>query len=123
MKDLANADKTIRDTVKRVMHEEGLTQAALAERLGVKQPSVADILSGRRGRQPESLLNLLDALGLELTVMPKAPIATTPEPPAYLALAGRFDDPNSPGDISARHDHYIGEGLETEHTESIAGER
>lgn len=118
-----DSDKAIRDTVKRVMHKEGLTQAALAERLGVKQPSVADILSGRRGRQPESLLNLLDALGLELTVTPKAPTATTPEPPAYLALAGRFDDPDSPGDVSARHDHYIGEGLETEYTESTAGKR
>ncbi len=123
MNELTDADKTIRDTMKRVMHEEGLTQAALAERLGVKQPSVADILSGRRGRQPESLLNLLDALGLELTVTPKAPTSTAPEPPAYLALAGRFDDPDSPGDVSARHDHYIGEGLEVEHSESIAGER
>lgn len=123
MSRLTDSDKAIRDTVKRVMHEEGLTQAALAQRLGVKQPSVADILSGRRGRQPESLLNLLDALGLELTVTPKAPATTTPEPPAYLVLAGRFDDPNSPGDVSVRHDHYIGEGLETEHTESIAGKR
>lgn len=123
MNELTNADKAIRDTVKRVMHEEGLTQAALAERLGVKQPSVADILSGRRGRQPESLLNLLDALGLELTVTPKTPTPAAPEPPAYLALAGRFDDPNSPGDVSARHDYYIGKGLETEHRESTAGKR
>lgn len=105
------------------MQEEGVTQAALAERLGVKQPSVADILSGRRGRQPESLLNLLGALGLELTVTLKASTPATPEPPAYLALAGRFDDPESPGDVSVRHDHYVGEGLEAEHQESIAGER
>ena len=107
------------------MKEKGLTQAALAKRLGIKQPSVADILSGRRGRQPESLLNLLDAAGLELTIQPKTASGSREGVDAspYLALAGMFDDPDSPGDVSARIDHYIGEGLEAEHRESTAGKR
>ncbi len=107
------------------MKEKGLTQAALAERLGIKQPSVADILTGRRGRQPESLLNLLDAAGLELTIQPKTATGSREgvEDPPYLALAGMFDDPDSPGDVSARIDHYIGEGLEAEYRESTAGKR
>jgi hypothetical protein len=31
-----------------------------------------------------------------------------------LALAGIFDDPDSPGDVSARHDDYIREAFEEE---------
>ncbi len=124
MSELTQTDKAIRDTLKRTMREQGLTQAALAERLGIKQPSVADILTGRRGRQPESLLNLLDAVGLELTIQPKtATESREVEAPPYLALAGMFDDPDSPGDVSARIDHYIGEGLEAEYRESTAGKR
>lgn len=121
MSELSATDKTIRDALKHTMREKGLTQTALAERLGIKQPSVADILTGRRGRQPESLLNLLDAVGLELTIREK----TTTEndhvdaPPPYLALAGMFDNPDSPGDVSARHDDYIGAGLEAEHDENV----
>lgn len=112
------------------MKEKGLTQAALAERLGVKQPSVADILTGRRGRQPESLLNLLDAVGLELPIQPKSAPDREAETPPYLILAGMFDilagmfdDPDSLGNVSARIDHYIGEGLEAEYRESTAGKR
>jgi transcriptional regulator with XRE-family HTH domain len=124
MSELTTTDKTIREALKRTMREKGLTQAALAERLGIKQPSVADILTGRRGRQPESLLNLLDAVGLELTIREKAAEKgdDSTDPP-YLALAGMFDDPNSPGDVSVHHDFYIGEGLERDHEEAIRGNR
>ncbi|AWN24677.1 XRE family transcriptional regulator [Deinococcus irradiatisoli] len=48
-----------------------LTQADLALKLGIKQPSVAELLGGRRGRIPQSLIDLLDALDLELVVQPK----------------------------------------------------
>lgn len=124
MSELTSTDKAIRDTLKRTMREQGLTQTALAEQLGIKQPSVADILTGRRGRQPESLLNLLDAVGLELTIQPKtATKSREVEASPYLALTGMIDDPSSPGDVSVRHDFYIGEGLSSEHEESTRGER
>jgi len=48
-----------------------LTQQELAQRLGIKQPSVADLLSGRRGQVPQSLIDLLDALDLEIVIRPK----------------------------------------------------
>lgn len=52
------------------MQERGLTQAELARQLGIKPPSLAQILSGRRGRVPESLLDVLQALDLHLDARP-----------------------------------------------------
>lgn len=57
--------------MRQVMAEKNLTQVELAKRLGVKQPSIAAILSGKRGTIPQSLLDLLDALDLELNAQPK----------------------------------------------------
>ncbi len=53
------------------MQDRGLTQAELARQLGIKPPSLAQILSGRRGLVPASLLNVLDALELKLDTFPK----------------------------------------------------
>lgn len=53
------------------MAERDITQQALADTLGIKQPSVAAIVSGDRGKIPQSLIAVLDALGLELTVRSK----------------------------------------------------
>ncbi len=52
------------------MQERGLTQAELARQLGIKPPSLAQILSGRRGKVPESLLAVLNALALRVDVRP-----------------------------------------------------
>ena len=53
------------------MAEQGVTQAELAERLGVKQPSVAQVLSPNAAKIPQSLIDVLNELGLELVVKPK----------------------------------------------------
>ncbi|GHF65135.1 hypothetical protein GCM10017781_46090 [Deinococcus metalli] len=50
----------------------GLTHAQLASRLGIKQPSVTQLLNGTYGKIPQSLLEALDALGLEITVVESA---------------------------------------------------
>ncbi|WP_420597025.1 XRE family transcriptional regulator [Deinococcus sp.] len=62
------ADEKIRAAIRAAMAEKQLTQFEVAQRLGVKQPSVAAILSGKRGRVPQSLLDMLTALDLRLTV-------------------------------------------------------
>lgn len=54
------------------MGEQKLTQKELADKLGIKQPSVADVIGGRRGRVPQSLIDILEALGLELTARKKS---------------------------------------------------
>jgi transcriptional regulator with XRE-family HTH domain len=66
-----NTDELIRQRIQARIQERGLTQAELARQLGIKPPSLAQILSGRRGRVPESLLNVLQALDLHLDAHPK----------------------------------------------------
>lgn len=44
----------------------GLTQTALAARAGISQPQVSRILSGERPVTLNELLDLLDAVGLDL---------------------------------------------------------
>jgi Cro/C1-type HTH DNA-binding domain len=47
--------------------------------------------------------------------------ATTPgDPNGFLALIGLFNDPDSPGDISAKHDQYLGQAQNDEYLEQIA---
>ncbi|PTA67377.1 helix-turn-helix domain-containing protein [Deinococcus arcticus] len=64
-----DTDELIRQRIRVRMQERGLTQAELARQLGIKPPSLAQILSGRRGRVPESLLNVLQALDLQLDAL------------------------------------------------------
>lgn len=75
-----------------------LTQAALANRIGVTQPTLAEWLSGRRPVPTMRLLRLVDALGLRGTTRDELLVAawlSTAAPPAahllrgLLGLAGR----------------------------------
>ncbi|WP_345468165.1 helix-turn-helix transcriptional regulator [Deinococcus carri] len=70
---LSPVDRRIREAMRHAMetHSPRLTQSSLAERLGISQPAVAALLSGRRGQIPQSLVDLLDALNLELVVQEK----------------------------------------------------
>ncbi|WP_245808585.1 helix-turn-helix domain-containing protein [Deinococcus hopiensis] len=65
-------DEQIRTALRAAMAARNVTQAELARRLEVKQPSVAAILSGKRGSIPQSLLDVLEALDLELTAHPRS---------------------------------------------------
>lgn len=75
-------DEHIRRVMRDAIRTQKLTQLQLAERLEVKQPSVAAVLSGKRGTIPQSLVDVLDVLGLELIAVPKgaAPHPATPTP-------------------------------------------
>jgi predicted transcriptional regulator len=64
----SDTDNAIRRAVVEEMTRQGMTQTALAEKLGVTRSHVSQMLSGYRGKVPESLVELLTALGLELTV-------------------------------------------------------
>ncbi len=65
-----NVNERIRIRIREAMNMQGVTQAELARRLGVKPPSLAQILSGKRGTMPESLMDVLHALGLTLEAVP-----------------------------------------------------
>jgi transcriptional regulator with XRE-family HTH domain len=68
---IVNVDnREMREYVRRYMKEKGITQQMLAERLGISQAAVSQVLKGKSA-VPESFINLLTALGLELKVGPK----------------------------------------------------
>ncbi|WP_345465482.1 helix-turn-helix domain-containing protein [Deinococcus carri] len=71
---LSPTDLRIREAIRAAMEAESprLTQQALADRLSISQPAVAALLAGRRGQIPQSLVDLLDALGLEITLQPRS---------------------------------------------------
>jgi transcriptional regulator with XRE-family HTH domain len=66
-----NTDERIRLAIREAMNDKGLTQQELADKLGIKQPSVAQLISGKYGAIPQSLLDVLEALDLELVVQAK----------------------------------------------------
>jgi ribosome-binding protein aMBF1 (putative translation factor) len=65
-------DHQIEVTIRQAMSEQGLTHASLAQRLGIKAPSVTRIITGKTGIIPQSLIDVLEALSLELTVQPSS---------------------------------------------------
>lgn len=66
-----NMTESIRQTVRKRMREQDLTQEALGERCGMSQPNIARALTGRSGSIPDTWQRILDALGLELIAVPK----------------------------------------------------
>jgi len=71
--DLSPTDTRIRETVRAAIERRNprLTQLELAQKIGVRQPNVAALINGERGKVPQSLIDLLDALDLELVALPK----------------------------------------------------
>ena len=53
------------------MEERDMTAADLARKLDVSHQAVSQVLSGERGKMPQSLLNLMEVMGLELVVCEK----------------------------------------------------
>lgn len=63
--------ETVRKAVKEQMEKLGKSQGDVAEALDMERVNVTRMLSGRSGKIPEKWLEMLDYLGLELTVKPK----------------------------------------------------
>ena len=64
-------DKKIRQAIEDDMNKVGLSNAELARKMKVSPQAVGQIINGQRGKIPDSLNDLLKAIGLELTVTPK----------------------------------------------------
>ena len=61
----------VRETVRQAMRERELTQMEFAQRLGMTQPALAKMLTGRTGQIPESWQKVLDELDLKLVAVPR----------------------------------------------------
>ena len=66
-----DTDTRIRASIEKRMVAIGLSGADVARTLKVKHQSISPLLKGDRGKIPQSLINLLDALDLELVVQLK----------------------------------------------------
>jgi len=64
-------NEQVRAAARTALKNKRLTQAEVAEEIGLKQSDVARLLTGRVGRIPENWQKLLDELGLELIAVPK----------------------------------------------------
>lgn len=64
-------NEQVREVVRARMKAQNITQGELGELIGMAQPNVQRLLSGRVGTVPESWQKVLDTLGLELVAIPK----------------------------------------------------
>lgn len=118
--------ETVKWRLKEFLDEHGLSTYQLVDkahgklsRTGVYRLTDSD-LSGVRF---ESLAAIIPALreltGEEVQVGDlleyTGPPAPTSQKKAWRKLIGALQDPDSPGDIAERHDHYLGEALAEEH--------
>lgn len=62
----------IRKDIRKAMIDHEMTRAALARTTKLSPGHVSDLLGGRRGDLGDGWCKVLDALGLELCVRPKA---------------------------------------------------
>ncbi|WP_019024031.1 MULTISPECIES: helix-turn-helix domain-containing protein [unclassified Thioalkalivibrio] len=72
MKLLARTPKQIGTIVRRVRRKQGLTQAALGEKSGLRQETISLIENGNPATRLETLLAVLAALDLEFQIAPRA---------------------------------------------------
>ncbi|GGK95474.1 helix-turn-helix domain-containing protein [Deinococcus radiotolerans] len=56
----------IRQQVRDIMKERGITQQQLADLTGLQRPNVTRLLSGTSGQVPDNWQRILDALQLDL---------------------------------------------------------
>jgi len=64
-------NQQIRETVKGVIRERGLTQQQLADEMGIARTHLNQMLSGKLGQVPPRWALLADALDLEIVIQPK----------------------------------------------------
>lgn len=68
---MEHMNDTIRRAVRVRLAERDMTQADLAEKVGMKAQYVSNILTGKVGKIPAAWSKILDELGLELVAVPK----------------------------------------------------
>lgn len=66
------------------MRRESISQVELARRLGMSPQYLSDVLTGRRSRLPKSLAGILEALSLDIELMPRTGSEAVPRLPAEI---------------------------------------
>ncbi|MGY2046580.1 helix-turn-helix domain-containing protein [Methylobacterium sp. JK268] len=69
---IARTEKQLGAILRRARRQAGLTQAALGERVHLRQGTVSRLEAGEPAVQLHTVLEVLSALGLELVVRPRS---------------------------------------------------
>jgi transcriptional regulator with XRE-family HTH domain len=67
-----NTEERIQEAIRATLKSRGISQAELARKLNIKPQSLSPIVLRQRAMIPDSLIEVLDALDLELYVRPKS---------------------------------------------------
>jgi len=68
MADLARSPEQIGNTIRRARKKRGMSQAELGEKTGLRQGTISLIEKGHPAAKLETILTVLSALDLELTI-------------------------------------------------------
>jgi len=72
MNELGRDPKQIGTSIRRARKKQGLSQTALAEKVGLRQETISLIETGNPSARLESLLTILAALDLEFQIAPRS---------------------------------------------------
>ena len=68
---MSGTDKAVRDGIEKAMRAAGKSASDIARDLEVSRSHVSQVLVGKRSTIPQSLIDILENLDLELVALPK----------------------------------------------------
>ena len=68
---MSGTDKAVRDGIEKAMRAAGKSASDIARDLEVSRSHVSQVLVGKRSTIPQSLIDILESLDLELVALPK----------------------------------------------------
>ena len=77
MTELARTPKQLGNQIRRARKNQGLSQAELGARTGLRQATISEIEAGRPGAKLESILKVLAILNLEIRIDPRSISSST----------------------------------------------
>ena len=72
MTELARTSKQLGNLIRRARKNQGLSQAELGAKAGLRQATISEIEAGRSGAKLESILKVLAILNLEIRIDPRS---------------------------------------------------
>ena len=72
MAELARTPKQLGNLIRRARRSQGLSQAELGMKSGLRQATISEIEAGRHGAKFDSILKMLAILNLEIRIEPRS---------------------------------------------------
>ncbi len=82
--------------------QKGLTQQALAEKLGMKQSQISELEAGKRNVRVGTLMEIARAVGLELVMVPRPLLPAV----SYVLRSGEGKEKDQPPSQTSRYEFW-----------------